>query len=129
VIIAVGVVLGTVLTVVSGSEPGIILSAFLIIGSVIAALAVRPGAGYLLFPVPPLAYLMAAVACGLIRDRGADNSVSGLALSAVQWAAGGFIAMIAATVLAIAIIVFRWARDAPFRAPGAVTSDRSGPAG
>jgi hypothetical protein len=123
------VLLGTALTVLSGSEPGVILSVCLVGGSVLAALAVRPAGAYLIFPVPALAYLVAAVTCGLIHDRGADNSVSGLALSAVQWAAAGFVAMIVSTVLAIAITVFRWARDARQRGPRAVSSDRPGPAG
>jgi hypothetical protein len=127
-VIVVAVLLGTIVTVVSGSEPGGILSGFLIAGTVVGALLVRPGSGHLIFPVPPIAYVAAAVLAGLIHDRTTDTSVTGLALGALQWIAAGFLAMITATVLAVAIAVCRWARQARTRPAHAATSDRSGPA-
>jgi hypothetical protein len=104
--------LGMVITVLSGSEPGLILGIFLIVGTIVAALAVRPGATYLIFPVPAPAYAVAAVIAGLIHDRGADTSLTALVLNAGQWIAAGFIPMTVATALAVLIAGFRWLRNA-----------------
>jgi hypothetical protein len=104
--------LGLVITLLSGTEPGIILGAFLVAGTVAGALAVRPGAVYLIFPVPALAYVLAAVIAGLVHDRGVDTSRTALALNAAQWIAGGFIAMTVATGLAVVIAAYRWLRAA-----------------
>jgi len=117
--------LGLGITVLSGSEPGVILSVFLVVGTVAAALAVRPGAVYLIFPVPAPAYAAAAVIAGLIHDRATDTSSTALALSAAQWIAGGFIAMTLATVLALLIAGYRWLRSA--RPPGGSAVGRPGP--
>jgi Domain of unknown function (DUF6542) len=108
--------LGLVTTVVAGIEPGLILGIFLVAGTIAAALAVRAEAVYLIFPVPALAYAIAALVAGLIHDRGTDTSSTALALSAAQWIAGGFIAMTVATVLAVLIGGYRWLRNT--RAPG-----------
>ncbi len=129
VVIVVAVLVGTVITVLAGSDPGLILGGFLIAGTVLGALVVRPGGGYLLFPVPAVAYVVAAVTAGLIHDRTVDASYTGLALSAVQWIASGFIAMSVATALAIAIAALRWARSGRAQEPHLTTTDRAGPAG
>lgn len=126
-VIVVAVLLGTVVTVLSRSEPGVVLSAFLIAGTFLGALLVQPGSGFLIFPVPPIAYVAAAVVAGLVHDRPAGSSVTSLALNAVQWIGSGFLAMIAATLLAIVIAVARWARGSR-PAPPPATSDRAGPA-
>jgi hypothetical protein len=97
--------LGTVLT---GSEPGFVLAAGLIIGTVAGAVAVRPRSAYLIIPVPALAYVLAATAAGLIHDHAIDTSRTALAVGLTQWVAGGFLIMIAATLLATAIAVIRW---------------------
>jgi len=104
--------LGMVITVLSGSEPGVTLGVLLIVGTIVGALAVRPGATYLIFPVPAPAYAVAAVIAGLIRDRAADTSLTALMLNAGQWIAAGFIPMIVATALAVLIAGFRWLRNA-----------------
>ena len=104
--------LGMVITVLSGSEPGLILGVFLVAGTIVAALAVRPGATYLLFPVPAPAYAIAAMVAGLIRDHAADTSRTALVLNAGQWIAAGFIPMTVATALAVLIAGFRWLRNA-----------------
>jgi hypothetical protein len=117
--------LGLVITVLSGSEPGVILSVFLVAGTVAAALAVRPGVVYLIFPVPAPAYAVAAVAAGLIHDRGVDTSNTALALSGAQWIASGFIPMIIATGLAVLIAGYRWLREA--RLPGGPAAGPHGP--
>lgn len=103
---------GLVITLLSGTEPGVILGVFVVVGTVAAALAVRPGAVYLIFPVPALAYAVAAVIAGLVHDRGVDTSHTALAISAAQWIAGGFVAMTVATGVAVLIAGYRWLRTA-----------------
>ena len=104
--------LGMVITVLSGSEPGLILGIFLIAGTILAALAVRPGATYLIFPVPAPAYAVTAIVAGLINDRAADTSSTALVVNLGQWIAAGFIPMTVATALAVLIAGFRWLRSA-----------------
>lgn len=99
---------GMVVTVASGSEPGLALGLFLVAGTVAGALAVRPRAVYRIIPVPALAYVAAAAVCGMIRDRATDASLTGLAISATQWIASGFLAMTIATAVAIVITATRW---------------------
>ena len=106
----------------SGTEPGVVLGVFLVAATVAATLAVRPRDAYLIIPVPALAYTAAAAVAGLIQDRAADTSLTGLALSATRWIASGFVAMATATVLAIAITAARRLRSrrgpgSPGRAP------------
>lgn len=99
--------LGAAATVAAGSEPGLALGVFLVAGTAAAALAVRPRAVYRIIPVPALGYVAAAIAAGLVHDRAADTSRAVLAVSAVQWISGGFVAMTAATVLAIVMTAAR----------------------
>jgi hypothetical protein len=103
--------LGMVITVLSGSQPGLILGVFLVAGTIVAALAVRPGATYLIFPVPAPAYAVAALLAGLIHDHAADASRTALVLNAGQWIAAGFIPMTVATGLAVLIAGYRWLRN------------------
>jgi hypothetical protein len=102
---------GMVITVLVGSEPGLILGIFLIAGTIVAALAVRPGASYLIFPVPAPTYAVTAIVAGLIHDHAADTSRTALVLNAGQWIAAGFIPMTVATALAVLIAGFRWLRS------------------
>jgi hypothetical protein len=99
--------LGLIFTVLAGSDPGLLLGIFLIIGTVAAVLAVRPRAVHLTVPAPAFAYLAAAIIAGLIHDRAVDTSRTALAISALQWVASGFLAMTAATVLAIVATIVR----------------------
>ena len=110
-LIAGGTVLGLLVTLAAGSGPGAVLGIFVIIGTAAAALAVDPRSVYRILPAPALAYLAAAVIAGLIDDRAVDTSRTGLLISAAQWAAGGFLAMMAATVAAIGIGAIRWDRS------------------
>jgi hypothetical protein len=103
--------LGMLATVLSRTEPGSVLGVFVVAGTVAATLAVRPRAAYLVIPVPALAYVVAATIAGLIHDRASDSSLTGLAVHAAQWIASGFLAMSAATLLAIAITAVRWPRS------------------
>ena len=104
-----GALAGLLVTVVTGSEPGVLLGIFLLAGTAAGALAVHSRAAYLIIPAPALAYLGAAILAGLIHDHAADTSQTALAISAAQWIAGGFFAMAAATLLAIAVAAVRWA--------------------
>jgi hypothetical protein len=107
-IVAAAALFGGIATVVTRTEPGLVLGASVVAGTVVAALAVRPGAGRLIFPAPVLFYLMAAIPAGMIYDRSADSSKTALAIGATQWIANGFFAMALATILAIVLIVARW---------------------
>jgi len=103
--------LGTLITVVTRSEPGSVLAVLVVIGTAAAALAVRPRAVYVIIPVPALAYVVAASIAGAVHDRASDTSLTGLAVHAAQWIASGFLAMSVATLLAIAATAVRWPRS------------------
>ena len=103
-------VLGAIATVVAKRDPGSPLGWFIVAGTLIAGLAVRPRSAYLLIPVPALAYVVFGLAAGLIRHQ-SDPSSTGLAVSAAQWVANGFLTMAAATVLASVIALGRWYLD------------------
>jgi hypothetical protein len=107
-ILAASTALGASATMLTGREPGSILGIFVIIGTVAAAVAVRPQAGRLIIPVPALSYLVAAMVTGVIYDHSADASKTALAIDAAQWIANGFFAMVLATVLAIVLVTARW---------------------
>jgi hypothetical protein len=104
-----GAAVGLLGTVLTGSDPGAVLGIFLLAGTAAGALAVRPRAAYLIIPVPPLAYVVAATLAGLVHDHATDTSHTALAISAAQWIASGFLAMTAATLLAIVVATVRWA--------------------
>ncbi len=103
-----GTLAGLIGTVLTGREPGLLLAAGLILGTMCGAVAVRPRAGYLIIPVPALAYLAAAIVAGLIHDHAIDTSRTALAVGLTQWVAGGFLTMLTATLLAMAIAAVRW---------------------
>lgn len=84
------------------------LGIFLVAGTLVGALVVRPLASYLIIPVPAPAYLAAALAAGVLHGGLATMSHTGLAVSALQWAAGGFLPMVLATVLAVIVAAARW---------------------
>ena len=134
-IIVASAAIGATVTMVARSAPGFLLGLFVAAGTVAAALAVRPRTGWMIFPVPVLSYLVAALTSGVVFDRSVDSSNTALAVAAAQWVADGFFAMALATVLAVAIIAARWflwrrRRPTP-RDPGGrpVGPTRTGPAG
>jgi hypothetical protein len=100
--------IGVIATMVTGRAPGLMLGVFVVIGTVVAALAVRPPAGRLIFPVPVLAYVVGALIAGIIYNRSADVSKTAVAIGAAQWIANGFFPMAVATAAAIVLIVVRW---------------------
>ena len=107
-IIVASAAIGAIVTMVARSAPGFLLGLFVVAGTVAAALAVRPRAGRMIFPVPVLSYLVAALISGVVFDRSADSSKTVLAIGAAQWIANGFFAMVLATALAVVITTARW---------------------
>jgi len=99
---------GTIATMVTRNAPGSLLGLCVLAGTVVAALAVRPRAGRLIFPVPVLSYLVGALVSGYVYNRSTGTSRTALAIGAAQWIADGFFAMVLATVAAIAITTARW---------------------
>jgi hypothetical protein len=103
-----GVLAGLTGTVLTHSEPGFLLGAGLILGTLCGAVIVRPRSAYVIIPVPALSYVVAAIVAGFIHDHAIDTSRSELAVGLTQWVASGFLAMVTATLLATAIAAIRW---------------------
>ena len=127
-IIVASTAVGTIATAVTRSAPGFLLGLFVEAGTVVAALAVRPRAGRMIFPVPVLSYMVGALISGFVYSRSTGTSKTALAIGAAQWIANGFFAMALATLLAIVIITVRWylwrrrevSREPDWPAPGPV---------
>jgi Domain of unknown function (DUF6542) len=105
-IVAASAALGAIITIAHRAQPGRVLGVCIVVGTVIAALAVRPRAGRLIFPVPVLAYLIAALTAGIAYNR--STSKTELVLGSAQWIANGFLLMALATGLAIVLVTIRW---------------------
>jgi len=101
-------VLGVVGTVVTGREPGFWLGFCTIVGSVIAALAIRRRRLYVLIPLPALVLFVGTAVTGAIHDRGVDTSTTEIGVNFLQWIANVFFAMCAATILVLVIAGGRW---------------------
>jgi hypothetical protein len=125
-------VLGGIVTAATGSTPGLALGVFVIGGTAVAVLAVRPRCVFLIIPVPALSYMAAATAAGLVEISGqaAGATLTTLAVGVAQWMASGFLAMTTATLLAIAAAAGRWpSRRRGPRGPGhRPPTARTGPA-
>ena len=100
--------IGVIATMATGRAPGSILGAFVVIGTIVAALVIRPRAGRLIFPVPVLAYLVGALIAGIIYNRSDDSSKTADAIGAAQWIGNGFFPMAFATAAAIVLVTVRW---------------------
>jgi uncharacterized protein DUF6542 len=105
-VIAGSAVIGAFATVVTHAQPGPVLALAVLAGTVAAALTVQPRTGRLIFPVPTLSYLIAALVAGVAYQRSSDKTE--LAVGAAQWIANGFFVMVLATLLAIALTTVRW---------------------
>jgi hypothetical protein len=111
-------VIGVIATILTRAEPGSVLGLSVLAGTVAAALTVQPRNGRLIFPVPALSYLVAALVSGVVYDRSSNKTE--LAVGAAQWIANGFFVMVLATLLAIALTTVRWLmwrRDQPAPVP------------
>ena len=106
-IVVIAAALGALVTVATKHDPGPLLGGFVVAGTLAAGFAVRPRAAYVLIPIPVLCYLIFGLAAGLGREE-LNSATSGLTVDAAQWIANGFLAMAAATVLAVLITLGRW---------------------
>ncbi len=131
VLVVISAVVGTVITVLSGNDPGLALGLCIILGTVAACLAVRPRGVYWIIPAPALVYLAGAVVAGLIHDWTADSSRAVLAINAARWVASGFLSMVAATAVAVVLAAARWQlsrnRSADRQPPGQQRADPRSP--
>jgi hypothetical protein len=100
--------LGVVGTVLTGREPGFWLGFCTVVGSIIAALAIRRRRLYMLIPLPALVLFFGAAVTGAIHDRGVDTSTTEIGVNFLQWIADVFFAMCAATILVLVIAGGRW---------------------
>jgi hypothetical protein len=112
-VLAGATVIGVVLTLIAGTEPGKLLGFFVIVGSLVAVLGVRRGAVYLLFPMPALAFFVGAVVTGVIHDRELAASTAGLGVGFTQWVAGIFFPAVVATILVLLVGGTRWLLKSP----------------
>lgn len=112
-VVAGGTAAGAILTILTGSEPGLLLGLFLVAATIVGTLVVATKAAYVVIPVPAIAYPVAALLAGYVHDHAVDTSLTGFTVSAVQWIASGFIAMTAATAIAIVLAAGRWLFTGP----------------
>lgn len=119
--------LGVAGTIVTHREPGGLLGFFVILGAVIATLAIRRRRLHILIPLPALMIFVGAVVTGAVHDRGADSSLTEMGANSLQWIASVFFVMCAATIVVLVIAGARWLPSrqlvsGQFR----VTADRGG---
>jgi len=107
-VLVAGTLLGIVFTLFAGSEPGFVLGLFITVGSVAAALGVRRGAVYLVFPLPAFAFFVAAVITGKVKDSSLTSSTTGLGVGFLQWIADIFFPMVIATIMVLIVGGARW---------------------
>jgi hypothetical protein len=96
-------VLGAILTLVMGRDPGALLGSLILIGAVIAALGIHREHAYLIIPMPAVTYLVLAVVTGGIHDTSTETSTAALGLSFLQWIGSGFFSIFGATLLVLLI--------------------------
>ena len=107
-VLAIATALGVIFTLVAGHDPGFLIGFFITIGAAVATLGVRRGGVYLFFPLPALAAFVAAVLTGKIHDSQLASSTAGTAAGFLQWIAGVFYPMCAATIVVLLVGGARW---------------------
>jgi hypothetical protein len=107
-VLAAFALVGVIFTLLAGQEPGTLLGVFVIMGSIAAALGIRRGKVYLLFPAPALAFFVAAIVTGKVHDAKLGSSTAGLGAGFTQWVAGIFFPAVIATILVLLIGGGRW---------------------
>jgi hypothetical protein len=60
-IVAGGAAAGAILTILTGSEPGLLLGLFLVAATIAGTLVVATSAAYVVIPAPAIAYPLAAL--------------------------------------------------------------------
>lgn len=100
--------LGVIFTLIAGHEPGGLLGFFIIVGTIAAALGIRRGKVYLLFPAPALAFFAAAIITGKVHDAKLGSSTAGLGAGFTQWIAGMFFPAVVATIIVLLLGGGRW---------------------
>lgn len=108
IVLIAGTLLGIIASVALGQEPGNLLGFFVIMGSVAAACGITRGKAYLLFPMPALAFFVAAIVVGKIHDAKLGSSTASLGVGLTQWVAGMFFPAVVATILVLLIGGGRW---------------------
>ena len=103
-----GTLLGIILTLIAGQEPGGLLGFFIIMGTIAAALGIHRGKVYLLFPAPALAFFVAAIVTGKVHDAKLGSSTAGLGAGFTQWVAGIFFPAVVATIAILLVGGGRW---------------------
>jgi hypothetical protein len=91
----------------AGGGPGLILGLALVVGAVLAALLIPARLVWVVVPMPPLVFVVMAVAAGVIANQHAADSMTRLMAAAGGWVAKGFVAMATATLLTGLIAVVR----------------------
>jgi len=99
---------GVIFTLIAGQEPGGLLGFFIIVGTIAAALGIRRGKVYLLFPAPALAFFVAAIITGKVHDAKLGSSTAGLGAGFTQWVAGMFFPAVVATIIVLLLGGGRW---------------------
>jgi uncharacterized protein DUF6542 len=99
---------GIIFTLIAGQEPGGLLGFFIIVGTIAAALGIRRGKVYLLFPAPALALFVAAIVTGKVHDAKLGSSTAGLGAGFTQWVAGMFFPAVVATIIVLLLGGGRW---------------------
>jgi hypothetical protein len=107
-VLAAGALLGVILTLIAGQEPGGLLGFFIVVGTVAAALGIKRGKVYLLFPAPALAFFVAAIVTGKVHDAKLGSGTAGLASGLTQWTAGIFFPAVVATIVVLLVGGGRW---------------------
>ncbi len=107
-VLVAGTLLGVILTLIAGQEPGGLLGFFIIVGTIAAALGIRRGKVYLLFPAPALAFFVAAIVTGKVHDAKLGSSTAGLGAGFTQWVAGIFFPAVVATIVVLLVGGGRW---------------------
>ena len=99
---------GLIGTIVIGHDPGFLIGVCLVVGSVVAAIGAQRRTVHKLIPLPALSYLVISTAAGTANDWSNLNDSKEFATSFLTWIGGGFVGVVAATVLVVLITFVRW---------------------
>jgi hypothetical protein len=107
-VVAASALIGILLSLAAGKDPGLLLGFFIIVGSIVAVLGIRRDSVYLVFPIPALTLFVSAIVVGKVHDAKLSSSTAGLGAAFLQWIASIFDPAVAATVLVALIGGGRW---------------------